>query len=192
MDRRLGIETMSPPLAEADRAKPSHNPRNSPYEPLTYAALRRIGEFLKLESGDLLYDLGCGKGRMICWFARERIRGCVGVELDATLAEAARANANALVGRQTPIEIRTSDATLEDYSEATVVTLYNPFDSEVMRRILIQLEASLDSNPRRVRIAYAAPRARAVFQEFLRFVQVAEMSAPYDLGSMALLFFEAR
>jgi predicted RNA methylase len=129
---------------------------------------------------------------VICWFGRQTLKACVGVEFDAGLAETARTNAAALTGRQTPIEIRTCDATLEDYSDATVVTLYNPFGAEVMRQVLTQLAASLNAHPRRLRIVYASPRQLAVFQEFPRFREVARMSAPYDLGEMAVVFFEAR
>jgi SAM-dependent methyltransferase len=187
MDRRLGISTTAPVYAEPDLAA-----RNSRYEPLPYEALQRISARLDLSPEDVLYDLGCGKGRVVCWFARQRLKRCIGVEFGVELAETARANAASLAGQQTPIDIRTCDATLEDYADATVVTLYNPFGAEVMRQVLAKLAASLEANPRRLRIVYAAPRQLAVFREFPRFCEVAQISAPYDLGEMALIFFEAR
>ena len=188
MDRRLGISTAIPPNFE----RPDRNDRNQRYEPLTYPGLRAISDLLKLQPGDVLYDLGCGKGRIVCWFAREPIKKSEGIDLDASLTREASKNAQALIGRRAPIEINTGDAPSADYSEATVVTLYNPFGAEVMRLVLENLTRSLVEHPRRLRLVYASPAHIDVFAEFPQFPEVDRISIPYDLGAMTVVFFEAK
>jgi SAM-dependent methyltransferase len=188
MDRSLGIQTVSPRYLE----RPDRNERNGRYEPLPYGGLRTISAQLKLGPDDIAYDLGCGKGRIVCWCARQGVAKCVGVEFDGDLAEEARRNASLLVGRHAPIEIRTADAAVADYADATVVTLYNPFGSEVLHLVLENLSRSLETSPRRLRIVYASPRHEDVFADFPKFPEVARISIPYDQGSMAVVFFEAR
>lgn len=187
MERRLAINTLSEVFDEANDS----SARNARYEPLTYDALEQLDARLSPEPEDVLYDLGCGKGRIVCWFARKTLKRCVGVEFDAHLSDEARANAASLAGRKTPIEIRTGDASLEDYSDATIITMYNPFGREVMQAVLEKLSVSLDLKPRRLQIIYAAPFQLGVFENFPRFVEVGRMNARYDLGRMTIIFFEA-
>jgi len=186
-DRALGIETMGPrgtPAATRDL-------RNKPYEPLPYSGLREITSRLQLSGDDVFYDLGCGKGRVLCWLAREPIARCVGVEFDPKLAGAARANAASVVGARAQIEVRTGDAAAQDYSDATVVFLYNPFGVDVLRAVLEKLAASLAASPRRLRLAYASPTHIEVFEAFPLFAPTKRISIRYDLGEMAVAFFEA-
>jgi precorrin-6B methylase 2 len=186
-DRTLGIETMGP------RQSPAaiRELRNKPYEPLPYEGLRRTTALLDLQPDDVVYDLGCGKGRIVCWFAREPIAKSAGVEYDAELAEVARANAASLKGARAQIEILTADAAAVDYSDATVIYLYNSFGPEVLRPVLQNLSDSLAARPRRLRLAYASPTHVEEFKAFPKFVEVNRISMPYDLGEMAVAFFEA-
>jgi len=185
-DRNLGIETMGPRRT----LSATRDLRNKPYEPLPYAGLRRIGETLAPGPEDVIYDLGCGKGRVVCWFARRPVAKVVGVEYDPALADAARANLAALRGAQALVEIRTGDAVTEDYSRATVVMLYNPFGATLMREVLENLSRSLDDKPRRLRIVYASPAHEEVFKAFPRFRETERFSIPYDLGKMAVVIYD--
>lgn len=72
---------------------------------------------------DLLYDLGSGDGRIVIQAAK--ITGCraVGIEIDGDLVDDSRHNA-ALAGVQDLVRFIVADIFQEDFSEATVVTLY--------------------------------------------------------------------
>lgn len=72
---------------------------------------------------DVVYDLGCGDGRIVVAAAQVFGARGVGVDLDARLINQAEARARAAgVERRVRFEIR--DAMTVDVSDATVVTLY--------------------------------------------------------------------
>jgi len=72
---------------------------------------------------DILYDLGSGDGRIVIHAAK--LTGCraVGIEIDGDLVDDSRHNA-ALAGVQDRVRFIVADLFQEDFSEATVVTLY--------------------------------------------------------------------
>jgi len=85
-----------------------------------------VSEMLRLAAvgpGDVLYDLGCGDGRIVVTAAqRHGVRG-VGVDLDPARIREARANAErAGVGDR--VRFIEGDLFATDLREATVVTLY--------------------------------------------------------------------
>lgn len=141
------------------------------YQPAEYLGLRRALKLLRPGGEDVFYDIGCGKGRVVCLAARGQLRRVVGIEMSATLCALARDNVARLHGRQTPVEIRCEDAVRADLSDGTIYFLYNPFGAETMRGVLENIHLSLDRNPRKVRFAYYNPRCEQVFQacQWLRF-----------------------
>lgn len=151
-DRQLGIRTIDDPV---EVARPETD-RTRPNMALSYRAIDQIAERVDLRPTDTLFDLGCGYGRIICYFARAGIARCVGIEIRPDLAMIARQNAERLKGRRCPIEVREGDAGHQDYSAATVLFLYNPFGAEVLREVLDLVQDHRDGRP--VRIIYANPR----------------------------------
>lgn len=72
---------------------------------------------------DVVYDLGCGDGRIVIAAAREFGARGVGVDINPALVEEARRNA-ALAQVEHLVTFRVEDALTTDVSDATVVTLY--------------------------------------------------------------------
>lgn len=72
---------------------------------------------------DVVYDLGCGDGRIVITAALKFGASGVGVDLDATRIAEARANA-VRAGVEHLVTFRLQDAMETDVSAATVVTLY--------------------------------------------------------------------
>jgi len=72
---------------------------------------------------DIVYDLGSGDGVIPITVAQQFKARAVGVEYDAKLAEFARKNAQQ-AGVADKVKIIRGDIFVEDFSEATVVTLY--------------------------------------------------------------------
>ena len=127
---------------------------NVSYSSADYWYTYKLRGMLGPGSDDVLYDIGCGKGRVVCVFARRPMRRCVGIELLAPLCEQALENAGTLRGRRTPIAIRRGDACETDISDGTIYYLFNPFGRRTMERLLENIERSLQTRPRAVRIAY--------------------------------------
>ena len=188
-DARLGIATMAP---DADiAAHPDPQARNARYEPLNYPSLDRIAARLAAGPDDVIYDIGCGMGRVVCYFARLPVKKVVGVDLDAGLLRICEENLARLRGRKSPVELRNVDATEGDYSDATAVILFNPFGAEVLRLVLAKLQATVQATGRPIRVFYTFPVHQDVFAEFPAFRQTDAFNAFYRSGRMGTLVFTA-
>ena len=73
--------------------------------------------------GYVLYDLGCGDGRIVVAAAKKYGIRAVGVDIDPRRVGEAKANARSNHVQQL-VEFRLADAKQVDLSEATIVTLY--------------------------------------------------------------------
>jgi SAM-dependent methyltransferase len=94
-----------------------------PYVPTPPEVVDRMLEIAQVKSGDVIYDLGSGDGRIIIQAAkRYGVKG-VGIEIDADLVQKAKDNAFKEKVEHL-VEFRAEDALKVDVSRATVVTLY--------------------------------------------------------------------
>jgi SAM-dependent methyltransferase len=95
----------------------------APYVPTPDDVVERMLKLAGTTKMDVVYDLGCGDGRIP--IAAARIYGArgVGIDLDPKRIEESRANAKA-AGVEHLVEFRLQDALQADVSDATVVTLF--------------------------------------------------------------------
>ena len=94
----------------------------APYVPTPPDVVDRMLTLAEVKQGDVVYDLGCGDGRIPIAAAKRGARG-VGVDIDPRRIAEANANAKA-AGVEKLVEFRLQDAMTVDVSPATVVTLY--------------------------------------------------------------------
>lgn len=94
----------------------------------------------RVRTGDVVYDLGCGDGRMVIAAAKKFGTRGVGIDLDPARIKEARANAKAQ-GVDRLVTFRVADLFETDLREATVVMLY--LLPEVNRRLKPKLFAEL-------------------------------------------------
>jgi len=95
----------------------------APYVPTPLDVVHRMLELAKVTKDDVVYDLGCGDGRIVIEAAQRY--GSRGVGIDYDPERIAEANAAAQRrGVQDLVTFRQEDAMTADVSEATVVTLY--------------------------------------------------------------------
>jgi SAM-dependent methyltransferase len=93
------------------------------YIPTPAEAVGKLLRFAEVGGEDVLYDLGCGDGRIVIAAARQfGIRG-VGIDINPRRIAEARANARRSKVEHL-VEFRLQDALSADISRATVVTLY--------------------------------------------------------------------
>lgn len=85
-------------------------------------------------------DLGCGKGRTLVVASRLGFGKIVGVEFAPGLAEIARRNLAAL-GLADPIIVQKDVADYDFPDSALVVYLFNPFSSEILRKVIGKLRS---------------------------------------------------
>jgi predicted RNA methylase len=163
IDRHLRIDTVALPPQEFDRsAFPNDCFR---YDTIDYRLLNQVIDRLSPARDDVVYELGCGLGRIVCVVARRSVQKCVGVELSPALAARARENVRRLRGRRADAEILVQDAAVTDYDDGTVFILFNPFGERVLAAVLQRIRKSLERNPRTIRIAYILPRRDFLMQQ---------------------------
>ena len=114
---------VSVPIAPPTGAARQQEESLAPYVPTPYDVVNRMLELAEVTRNDVVYDLGCGDGRIVIT-AAERF-GARGVGIDYDPERIAEANANAARrGVQDLVTFIRQDAMEADVSEATVVTLY--------------------------------------------------------------------
>ncbi len=91
--------------------------------PTPEGMVTRMLEAVKTTRDDVVYDLGAGDGRIPIAAAKEFGARAVGIEYDANLAALARRSAER-AGVADKVAIVQGDIFNEDFSQATVVTLY--------------------------------------------------------------------
>ncbi|MBN1222665.1 MAG: class I SAM-dependent methyltransferase [Candidatus Aminicenantes bacterium] len=87
----------------------------------------------KVDKDDVLYDLGCGDGRIVITAARRFGTRGVGIDLVPERIVESTANAEA-AGVENLVDFRLEDATRADFSDATVVTMYLLTESNELLR----------------------------------------------------------
>jgi SAM-dependent methyltransferase len=101
------------------RSKPDH----ATYGATPAEFVEQLLRFANVSPGDVLYDLGCGDGRIVVAAAEKFGIRAVGVDISAARIAEARANARKH-GVEDRVEFRLADVKSADVSEATIVTLY--------------------------------------------------------------------
>jgi SAM-dependent methyltransferase len=94
-----------------------------PYVPTPQPVVDKMLDMAKVRKGDVLYDLGCGDGRIVITAAKERGARGVGIDLNPQRISEANANAKA-AGVADAVKFVQGDLFAADISDATVVTLY--------------------------------------------------------------------
>lgn len=90
----------------------------------------------KVKSGDVLYDLGSGDGRIVIAAAKKFGIRAVGFEIDPGLIKLARENARQQ-GVEKLVEFREQDFLTANLSQASLVTLYLSYDGNLAVRPLL-------------------------------------------------------
>jgi len=95
----------------------------APYLATPIEVARKMLEIGKVQSTDILYDLGCGDGRIVNLAAKEYGSRGVGIDLDPAMIRRAEAGAkkSSVLER---VEFRVEDIMKTDFSVATVIVIY--------------------------------------------------------------------
>jgi len=95
----------------------------APYVPTPQEVVDKMLELAQVTSKDVVYDLGCGDGRIVITAANKYGARGVGVDIDPQRVRECEANAK-LAGVEKLVTCKLQDARTTDVSQATVVTLY--------------------------------------------------------------------
>jgi precorrin-6B methylase 2 len=117
----------------------------APFDPTPQEVVERMLKLVALRSGDVLYDLGAGDGRVVIAAAKKYRVKAVGFEIDPGLVKLAHENV-LKQGVENLVEIRQQDFLAADLSPASVVTLY--LSSDGNRAVRPQLMKQLKPGSR--------------------------------------------
>ncbi|MFC2167415.1 SAM-dependent methyltransferase [Acidobacteriota bacterium] len=107
----------------------------APFVPTPMVVVERMLELAEVNSKSVLYDLGCGDGRIVVQAAKKYGARGVGIDIDPIRIEESIENAKQ-EGVESLVEFRLGDVMKIDLSEATVITLYLlPESNELLRPI---------------------------------------------------------
>lgn len=112
------------------------------YVPTPPAVVDRMLATAKVTRNDVVYDLGCGDGRIVIEAAKRFGARGVGIDIDPQRIAEARANAKAAKVEHL-VEFRNADLFETDLSPATVVTLY------LLPSLNLKLKPKLDKELRK-------------------------------------------
>jgi ribosomal protein L11 methylase PrmA len=107
-------------FARTDTAPPR---LDVPYVPTPQPIVDKMLDLAKVGKNDVLYDLGCGDGRIVITAAKERGARGTGIDINPVRINEAKQNAKQ-AGVSDKVEFRVGDLFKTDFSKATVVTLY--------------------------------------------------------------------
>ena len=108
-------------LQAQDAVEPSK--LDVPYVPTPQDVVDRMLEMGRVGKNDVLFDLGCGDGRIVVTAAKARGARGTGIDIDPTRIAEAKENAKK-AGVTDRAQFRVGDLFKTDFSSATVVTLY--------------------------------------------------------------------
>lgn len=109
----------------------------APFVPTPMDIVEKMLELAKVKKTDVLFDLGCGDGRIVITAAKKYGARGVGIDFDPerikeSIVRAKKARVEKLV------EFRLQDVMKADFSKATIVTLYLLTESNRILRPLLE------------------------------------------------------
>jgi SAM-dependent methyltransferase len=108
--------------AAAPTAAPAHEP-DVVFVPTPEPVVAAMLDLARVGKDDVLYDLGCGDGRIVIAAAKRGVKRAIGIDIDPERIQEARANAKA-AGVEDRVRFIQGDLFETPLDEATVVTLY--------------------------------------------------------------------
>ena len=121
---RYGCLVIATLLVSSVLAQDSSRPRPEvPYVPTTEAAVEAMLKLADVKSTDIVYDLGCGDGRIVIAAAKNFGARGVGIDIDPVRIGEAKENAQK-AGVEKLVRFEENDLFKADIHEATVVTLF--------------------------------------------------------------------
>jgi SAM-dependent methyltransferase len=107
-----------------------------PYVPTTEEAVRAMLKLADVKRTDIVYDLGCGDGRIVIAAAKTYGARGVGIDIDPDRIREAKENAKK-AGVENLVRFEENDLFQADFHDATVVTLF------LLRSINLKLRPKL-------------------------------------------------
>lgn len=176
-----GVNTFSCSELSDLTIKSENRDRGVKYQPSRVLPLKKLFKYIKpiVSNHGVLVDFGCGKGRVLMLAALSGFNSVKGIEFAHELVEIAKNNV-AIFSKKSNCSssflITECDAT--DYKighDENVFFMFNPFNDEVMGKIIKNIELSLIDKNRSVLIVYNNPTQEHLFSKHAVFKKTDEL-----------------
>lgn len=117
-----GLASQSTDTGQVTTKRPKKSP-DVIFVPTPYEVVDEMLRMAEVDKNDMVYDLGCGDGRLVVTAAKKYGARGVGIDIDPQRISESRANAKK-EGVESRVEFREADLFESDISPATAVTLY--------------------------------------------------------------------
>ena len=160
-DKRFGTDTSSWARIE-DLSIDSINVNKAEmYQVTRFLPLRKLIISQHFPNNSVFIDLGCGKGRALIIAAQCGIKKLRGVEFSPELCQIAKENIR-LYQEKTgnSADFNVSETDVVNYviqPDENIFFLFNPFDDEIIAKVLQNLSNNLNDHPRKLWIIYHNP-----------------------------------
>ena len=111
---------------EKSDSKKAEAPKRTPdviFVPTPQDAVEKMLELAEVKKGDVVYDLGCGDGRIVVTAAKKFGARGIGIDIDPQRIAESKENVRTN-GVEKLVTIKNADIFEESFSDATVITLY--------------------------------------------------------------------
>jgi len=169
-DRRLGVDTAGTiPLSalDVDNENWEYGFAYEPTDPKYFKAI--VGE-LRIHFEEFTFvDIGSGKGRVLLLATEFPFRRILGVEIAERLHEIAERNIRNYLNSASSLKCMNVETVCGDAAsfqlpdDRCVLYLFNPFEEEVMSKVLVNIQESLKKSPREIYIVYRTPLLASLF-----------------------------
>lgn len=164
-DRRFGVDTAGVLILPEIHSDPQFRG----YSPTPHSRFFRLLRQIDVDYTRFIFvDFGCGKGKAVLLAAEFPFKRILGIELSPELVRIAEDN---LIGYRGNRRCKTIQLVCTDArefrlpEEPTLCYFWDPFEAEVMRKVLENIRRSLAAAPREVYILYFMPMHRNLLDE---------------------------
>src|SRR4051794_35889992 len=119
---RIAVLILTAALAAAQDSQSRRQP-DVPFVPTTDEAVQAMLKLADVKKSDIVYDLGCGDGRIVIAAAKNHGAHAVGIDIDPRRIQEAKENARK-AGVEDLVRFEEKDLFQADIHEASVVTLF--------------------------------------------------------------------
>jgi SAM-dependent methyltransferase len=167
-EKKYGINTTGADELKKLKKKGIDISHATMYMPVSYQLLEETLDQINSDNKKHFFDIGCGKGRAMCVAAHFGFNKISGVDFSKEFCD--DAISNLLITKQKIPAINYSvieaDAAVTNIpDDVDCIFLFNPFDEEIMKKVLEHIKSSINNKPRVLNIIYANPLYKKLFLE---------------------------